>query len=206
VDVLTLNGTHQLLVYTDNVNILTESVHTIKKNAETFVATCKETGLEENADKTKYMVMSRDQNAGRSHDLEIDYGFFERVEEFKCMGRTITNQNSIDEEIKSRLKSRNACYHSVQNLLSSGLISKNLKIKVYRIIIFPVVFYGCETWSLTLREERRLGLFKNRELRRIFGPTREEVTEERRKRRKDALNDLYSSPNIIRVIKSRIMS
>ena len=102
------------------------------------------------------MVMSGDQNAGRSHSMRIDNRYFERVEEFKCLETTLTNQNSIQEKIKSRLKSGNACYHSVQNLLSSSLLSKNLKIKIYRTIILPVVLYGCETWSLTLREERRL--------------------------------------------------
>jgi len=95
--------------------------------------------------KTKYMVMSRDQNAGRIHSVRIDNSTFERVEEFKYLGTTLTNQNSIAEEIKSRLKSGNACYHSVQNLLSSRLLSKNLKIKIYRTIILPVVLYGCET-------------------------------------------------------------
>jgi len=75
------------------------------------------------------------------------------------LGTTLTNQNSIPEEIKSRLRSGNAGYHSVQNLLSSRLLSKNLKIKIYRTIILPVVFYGCETWSLTLREERKLRVF-----------------------------------------------
>ena len=88
----------------------------------------------------------------------------------------LTNQNSIQEEIKSRLKSGNACYHSVQNLLSSSFLPKNLKIKIYRIIILPVVLYGCETWSLTLREERRLRVFENRVLRRIFGPKRDGIT------------------------------
>ena len=94
------------------------------------------------------------------------------------METPLTNQNSLQEEIKSRLKSGNACYHSVQNLLSSSLLSKNLKIKT---IILPVVLYGCETWSLTLREEHRLRVFQNRVLRRIFGPKRDEVTEEWRK-------------------------
>jgi hypothetical protein len=92
----------------------------------------KEIGLEVNADKTKYMVMSRDQTAGRSHSMKIDNSAFERVEEFKHLGTTLTNQNSIQEGIKSRLKSENVCYHSVQNLLSSSLLSKNLKIKIYR--------------------------------------------------------------------------
>jgi len=92
------------------------------------------------------------------------------------LGTKLTNQNSIQEEIKSRLKSGNACYYSVQNLLSSRLLFKNLKIKIYRTIILPVVLYGCNTWSLTLREERRLRVFENRVLRRVFGPKKDEVT------------------------------
>jgi len=91
----------------------------------------------------------------------------------------------------------------VQNLLSSSVLSNNLKIKIYRIVTLFVVLYGCETWSLILREERRLKLFENRVLKRIFGPKRDEVTREWRKRRNEELNDLYSLPNIVRVIKSR---
>jgi len=83
------------------------------------------------------------------------------------------------------------------------LLSKNLKIKLYRNIIFPVVLYGCETWSLTLREERRLRVFENRALRRIFRSGRDEVTGEWRRLHNEELNDLYSSPDIARVIKSR---
>ena len=98
------------------------------------------------------------------------------MHEFKYLGTTLTNQNSIQVEIKSRLISGSAYYHSVQNLLSSSLQSKYLKIKIYRTIILPVVFYGNEICSLTLREERRLRLFENRVLRRIFGPERNEVT------------------------------
>ena len=122
------------------------------------------------------MVMSRDQNAGRIHSVRIDNSTFERVEEFKYLGTTLRNQNSIAEEIKSRLKSGNACYHSVQNLWSSGLLSQNLTIKIYRTVILPVVLYGCETWSLKLWEEKKLRVFENRVLRKIFGPRRDEVT------------------------------
>ena len=89
-------------------------------------------GLEVNADKTKYMVMSRDKNAGQSHSMKTDNSSSERVEEFKYLGTTLTYQNSIQEEIKSRLRSGNACSHSVQNILSSHLLSKNIKSKIYR--------------------------------------------------------------------------
>ena len=89
--------------------------------------------------------------------------------------------------------------------MSSRLLSKNLKVKIYRTIILPLVLYGCETWSLTLREERRLRVFENRVLRRVFGPKRDEVTGKRRKLCNEELNELYSLPNTVRVVKSRQM-
>ena len=106
------------------------------------------------------------------------------------MGTGLSNQNSILEEIKSRLNSRNSFYYSAQNLLSSSLLSKNLKFKIYRTIILHVRLYERETWSLTLMEERRLRVFENRVPRKIFGPNRDEVTGEWRKLHNVELNDL----------------
>jgi hypothetical protein len=170
---LKLYGTYQFLFYVDDVNILGGSVHTVKVNAEALLVASKEIGLEISAYKSEYMVMSGDQNAGRSHILKNDKTFFERMEEFRYLETTLTNQNSVQEEIKSRLKTGNVCYHSVQKLLSSSLLSKNIKIKIYRTIISPVVLYGCVTLSLTLREGRRLRMFENKMLRRIFRPKRD---------------------------------
>jgi hypothetical protein len=133
--------------------------------------------------------MSQDWNAGLSHITKNDNSSFDRVEEFRYLGTT--NQNSVQEEIKSRLKSGNVCLHSVQNLLSSSLLSKSINIKIYRNIILPVVLYGCETWLLTLRNEHRLRVLENRVLRRIFGPERDEVTGEWRKLHNVEHNDLY---------------
>jgi hypothetical protein len=144
-------------------------------------------------------------NVGLNRDLKITNRLFENVSQFKYLGTTVTNQNLFQKEIKRRLNSGNVCYHSVQRLLSSRLLSKNLKIRIYKTIILRVVLYGCETWSLTLREEHRLRVFENRVLRRIFGPKRAEVTGEWRKLHNEDLRGLYSSSSIIRIIKSKRM-
>jgi hypothetical protein len=114
--------------------------------------------------------MSRHLNSRQDQNIRVANESFENVTKFRYLGKTLTIQNDIRDEIKSTLSSENACYHSLQNVLSSRLIPKNLKIKIYKIQILPVVLYGCETWSLTLREEHRLRVFENRVLRRIFGP------------------------------------
>jgi hypothetical protein len=117
---------------------------------------------------------------------------------------TVTNQNLIQEEFKRRLNSGNACYHSIQNLLSSRLLSKKVKIRKYKIIILPEVLYGCETWSLTLREEHRLRVFENRVLRRMFGLKGDEVTGGWRKLHNEELDDCtLRQVYFIRMVKSR---
>jgi len=138
---------------------------------------------------------------GRNHNKKIYKISSKRAEGFRYLGTNLTNQNSIQKEIQTRLKSGNACYHSVQNILSSSLLSRNLKIKICRNIILPVVLYGCETWSLTLREESR---FENKVPRRIFGSRRDEVMGVE-KTTVEEMNDLYSSPNIVRATKYRRM-
>jgi hypothetical protein len=186
------------------MNLLGDNMDTVKKNTETLIDASKEVGLDINVEKSKYMLLSRHQNIGQNRDIKIANRSFENVSQFKYFGTSVTNKYSIQEEIKRRLNSGNACYNSVQNLLSSRLLSKNLKIRIYKTIILPVVLYECETWSLTLREEYRLRIFENRVLRRIFGPKRDEVTGEWRKLHNEELRDLYSSPSTRVVRKIRI--
>ena len=192
-DSLKLNGAHHIWFYANGITILGGSVHTVKKNREALVFVSKETGLEINANKTSTVECRKKCN------IRGDNSSFERVENCKYLGTILTKQNSIQEEIKWRLESGNICYHSVHNLLSSNLLSKNINTKIYRTVLWLVVLYGFETWSLTLE------LFENRMLMKIFEPKRDEVTGEWRKLHSEELTNLYTSPHVMRVVKWRRM-
>jgi hypothetical protein len=133
------------------VALLGDIINTMKKNTETLLEASRNIDIETNAEKTKYMIISCRPNSGQNQNIRIANESLGNVTKFTYVGTTLTNQNDIHNEIKSRLNSGDGCYHSVQNLLSSRLISRSLKIKIYKTVILPVVFYGCETWSLTLR-------------------------------------------------------
>ncbi|KAJ4448731.1 hypothetical protein ANN_00122 [Periplaneta americana] len=180
-----------------------ENTQTIRENTEILLEASGAIGLEVNPEKTKYMIMSRDQNIVRNGNIKIGDLSFEEVEKFKYLGATVTNINDTREEIKRRINMGNACYYSIEKLLSTSLLSKNLKVRIYKTVILPVLLYGCETWTLTLREEHRFRVFENKVLRKIFGAKRDEVTGEWRKLHNTELHALYSSPDIIRNIKSR---
>jgi hypothetical protein len=126
-------------VYADNVNLLSYNINTIQKNTEALTDASKETGVEVNTEKTKYMLMSHHQNKQQNQNIKMASRSLENVAKFKYLGMTVTNQNCIHKEVKSRLNLGNACYHSVQNLLPSRLLSKNAKIKIFKTIILPVV-------------------------------------------------------------------
>jgi hypothetical protein len=119
-----------------------ENIDTIKKNTEALLDASKEVGLEVNPEKTKYMLMSRSQKTGQKYSIKIANRSFEDVAEFKYLGTTLIGQNHMHKEIKSRLNSGNACYHSVQSVLSSRLLSRNLKVKIYKTIILTVFCMG----------------------------------------------------------------
>jgi hypothetical protein len=168
-----LNGTHTLMTIVFWEKIL----DTIQKNTGALLDASKEVGLEVNSEKSKYMLMSR-KKARQKHSIKIVNRSFGGVAKFRYLRTKLTDQNGMQEEIKSRINSRNTCYLLVQTLLSSCLLSRNVMVKIYKTILLPVVLYRCETWSLTLREGHRLRVFESRVLRKIFGPKRYEITGE----------------------------
>jgi hypothetical protein len=148
---LKLNGTHQLLVYADDVNLLGGNIDTIMRSTESLIDANKEVDLEVNAEKTKCILLSRHQNAKKSLHIKRTNRPLENVAQFKYFTITVTNLNLIHEKMKRGLNSGNVCYHSVENMLSSHVLYKNIKIRIYRTIILPMVLYGCKTWFLTLK-------------------------------------------------------
>jgi hypothetical protein len=189
-----------MLAWADDVNLVGDNIDTIKKNDETSIDASEEVGLEINVEKTKYMLLSRHQNVGQSRDVKIADRSFENVSQFKYLGTTVINTNFIQEEIKRRLISDNTYYHSVQNLFSSSLLSKNVKIRIYETLILPFILYGCEILSLILREERRYWVFENRALEIMSGLESDEVTGGWRELPNEELHNLHFPPSVIRMV------
>jgi hypothetical protein len=133
------------LAYAEDVNLLGDNKDTIKKHTEALIDASKEAGLDIDVEKTKYMLLSRHQNAGQNREIRVKIAnrLFENVSHIRYLGTTVTNTNLIQEEVKRRLNSVNACYHSVQKILSFLLLSANVKMRIYKTIIFPVFLYGC---------------------------------------------------------------
>jgi hypothetical protein len=150
------------------------------------------------------MLVSHYQKVGPKHSIKTTNKTFENVAKFKYSG-TLTDQNQMHKEIKSSLNLGNACYHSIQSLLSSCLLSRNVKVKKYKTTVLPAVLYGCETLALASRDEHKLRVFENMVLRTISGPKRDKVLGEWRKLHNAELHNMYSYSRIIRQIKAKRM-
>ena len=140
---LHLSGINKLLVYADDVVLLGDNEEILRANMHTLLSNTKKLGLKVNINKTKYMVTDRYSLYNGNGQLMKNEGNFEEVGEFKYLGTIITNRNEMHKEIKHRLNSGNTCYYALQRLLSSQLLSKNIKLKIYKTVILPVILYGC---------------------------------------------------------------
>ena len=138
-----MSGTHQVLAYADDVYLIGDDMRTTERNADVLLNACKDIGLAVNiGKKTKYMEIGRHGGVIANEHIKIGNNSYEKMKTFKNLGSLSTNRNSIQEEIKCRPKAGNSCYYSVQWLLPSRFLFKNLKIKIYKTIILPVVLYG----------------------------------------------------------------
>jgi len=146
------------------------------------------------------MITSRDIGNEENENIRIRDEVIEKVNKFTYLGAYVTSKNEVTEEIKSRLVSGNACFYSVQKLLTSRLISRKLKLKIYRTAILPD---GCESWSTTLADEHKLRVFESKVLRKIYGPKRDEMTGEWRRLHNEEQQGLYDSPDVVKIMKSR---
>jgi hypothetical protein len=153
-----MNGIHQIVVYSDDVSLLGDNINTIKINTVALIEASNKGDL-----------------AGKNHNIKMCNRYFENAANFSYLGKTVTGQNLSNEKIKSTLNSGNVCCHAVQNILSSRLTSKNVKIRICKSIISSVVLHGSETLSLTLRGEHRMGVFENKVVKRISGLKRDEI-------------------------------
>jgi len=128
---------------------------------------CDKIGLQVNIDNTKYMIINQDTGNEGDKNIRISYEVIEKGNKFTYLGTYVTSKTEVAEKIKSRLVSGNACFYSVQKFLTSQLISRKLKMKIYRTVILPVLLYGCESWSTTLADEHKLRVFENKVLTKI---------------------------------------
>jgi hypothetical protein len=156
---LELNGIQQLLVYADDINLMVNNINSIEENKETHLGASRDVGLEINAEKTKYMIMSCHQNSGQNKNIRTTNELFKNVAIFKYLGMTLTKLNDIHDEIKKIKFGECLLSFSPKSFFFPCHIKK-LKIKIYKTVILPVVLYGCRTWSLTLREEHRLWILR----------------------------------------------
>lgn len=189
-----------ILAFADDVAIITEKMEDLKTIVKIFVKEAETLGLKTNDTKTKYMHFTRNQNHEEG-PLQIEGHVFEQVDEFKYLGVIISNQNTDEPEIQNRINSANRCLYACKRILSSKSLSHKTKIRLYKTIICPVLLYGSETWRVNKKEEKKLIVFENKILRKIYGPTCEHG-EWRRKHNRE-IRELYNNTDIISEIKCR---
>ena len=202
-EVFGIDGPRVLLAFADDIDVVGNTVIMVKELFNKIEGQAEVMGLKINEDKTKYMYVGKGMRRDRiGQNVTMGEYNFERVTSFRYLGATISEENSISDEVKIRIQSGCGCMYALKQVITSKNLSRRSKIKVYKTVIRPVVMYGSETWTLTKENERKLKCFERKVLRKIFGPYKDPRTEQFRPRTNNELTDLYEEPDIIKVIKA----
>ena len=195
-----LGGRIKGLGYADDLDLLGESREDVRRLCAELLIQARRVGLEVNEEKTEYLVMAR--NRQDEAPLEVDGLSFKNVTEFRYLGSFVTSDNDIEYEVASRIQSGSRCLFSLGHVFRSRVLSRGAKLRIYNAVLRPIVTYGCETWNLTVRAQKRLLTFENKVLRRILGPKRDPLTGRLRMRSNEETRRLTGQPLITGIIKS----
>ncbi|KAL4123306.1 hypothetical protein QTP88_015504 [Uroleucon formosanum] len=191
-----------ILAYADDIVLMEESQDSLKSLFSKLHKAASKVGLCVNEGKTEYMFLSR-RELPFCQSIKIDHFEFKRVEQFKYLGSFLTEKNNVTNEIAARIQAGNRCYYGLTKILSSRTISRRMKERLYTSLIRPVVLYGSETWPIRKMDEHKFMVFERKVLRKIYGPVKDEITVEWRRRKNIELEILYGNADIVEVIRSR---
>lgn len=195
-----LNRLSQNLAYADDIDMMTRRLQDLEAGLARLEEAAGEMGLQVNQAKTKYMFSSRTRGAGDDHRIKLNGGYYDKCRNFKYLGSLITTDNNKSDEIKARIAAGNRSYYALLKIFKSRSLSRNLKIKVYRSVVKPVVTYGSEAWTLTVTDEELLRRWERKILRKLYGAVNDNG--QWRIRKNEEIKDLYKLPDIVADIKS----
>lgn len=196
-------GPQLILAFADDIDIIGDTTVKVKEEFLKIESAAVKIGLKVNESKTKYMTTSRTERRDRiGQNVTMDQYNFERVQEFKYLGATITLDNNMTKEINNRIQSANRCCFALQKIIRSKNVSRTTKLRIYHSIIRPIMTYACETWTMTKQNETRLRIAERKILRSIYGPVKDETTQQYRSRKNREIEELYGQPDIIKIIKA----
>jgi hypothetical protein len=195
------NSTIPLLAYADDIILMDESQDGVKRLCGRLNDAAQKVGLQINEQKTEYMIIGR-QN-WMDQVLEVDHFKFKRVNSFKYLGSIVTEKNDITKEVAARIQAGNRNYYGLEKLLSSRSLSREIKRRLYTSLIRPVILYGSETWALRKSDENKFLILERRILRKIFGPIKNNITGEWRRRKNIELQEIFNENNIAETIKKK---
>lgn len=197
-------GPRIILAFADDIDIVGNTTIDVKEEFMNLENTAKEVGLRINENKTKYMATTRTERRDRiGQNVTMDQYNFERVQHFKYLGVTITSDNNITQEINNRIQGGNRCCYALQKIMKSKNVSRRTKVRIYHSVVRPIMTYACEAWTMTKQNENRLRIAERRILRGIYGPVKDNTTQQYRMRTNRELEELYSQPDIVKIIKSQ---